>query len=1138
MRWLWVAALVLLQSVSAWAEDDDKGVLTRYLENTLSGYGRDVVIEGFRGALSSKATMEQLSIADEDGIWLIFKGVTLDWDRAAVLSGKININELSADHIDIRRIPVAKASGQSAQASTFSLPELPVSIAIASISARNVALAEGIVGPAVALSVDGYLELSDGAGHAALAIRRKGSVSGAFELDAGYSNDTRELTLDLSLIEDPGGIVATLLNIPDVPSVELGLKGVAPIDAFSAEVLLATEGQERLRGSVQTSAETTPETSAGARFFSVAIAGDLSPILLPDQRSFFGDNLALKSDLSLHPDGRLSLQQLLLSTASMTITGSLDLSSDHIPERFDLFAELGSDDGQALVLPFSGTATKVREAKLRGRYDAEQGAEWTLDGMISGIEHQGSTIKSLTLSGMGEIDPFGAAARIAGNFALSAQGMDLSDPAMTQALGATATVNTAFNWEDGQPLSLTSISAETEGFALEGNARISGLSSNGLIAGKARLKRGDVSKLQALVGRPISGHLQAEIAGSYAMLTGAFDLDLQGDGNDFAVGVPKIDRIVSGPSSLSMSARRDLEGTSVRRLELKASGAEVSASGRISNTSAVLDFDSKLADMSTLVEGLSGPARIKGQARMTDANWQFDLSGEGPKKTLVTASVSLPLKGEASVFFDADIGDVGWISPDLVGGMSLRGNANLRESGWAMDVLAQQGNDSRLSASGFVSSDFASADIEAAGSIPLALVNRQIAPNSVKGEAELALRLQGPLTLEALSGVVQATDVHLSLPTVRNSLTGVALIAELNNGRARIRSTANVASGGQLSTSGSVGLLTPQTVDVNVLVDRARLTDNQLYTSVASGELFLKGSADDAFTLTGDLMLEALDIRIPTSNPVASGDLLDIEHRNASVESLRTLANAGLDRPQDTAKNDATNPINLDLTLSAENRIFVRGRGLDAELGGVLRLGGTSSAVIPQGQFALIRGRLDILGKRLDLEEGTARLQGQFVPTLRMVGSSQAEEITVRIILEGPALSPELTFQSDPSYPQDEILAQFLFGRELANISALQTVQLASAVATLAGLGGDSVLERARRSVGVDDLDVASNADGNTSVSVGKYLGDNIYSDVEVDSNGRSVINLNLDLMPSTVLRGTVDSEGSSHIGLFFERDY
>ena len=73
-------------------------------------------------------------------------------------------------------------------------------------------------------------------------------------------------------------------------------------------------------------------------------------------------------------------------------------------------------------------------------------------------------------------------------------------------------------------------------------------------------------------------------------------------------------------------------------------------------------------------------------------------------------------------------------------------------------------------------------------------------------------------------------------------------------------------------------------------------------------------------------------------------------------------------------------PSSLDLTIDAPNRIFIRGRGLDAELGGSLRLTGTTADVIPIGQFNLIRGRLDLLGNRFALNEGFASLQGDFMP--------------------------------------------------------------------------------------------------------------------------------------------------------------
>ncbi len=113
-----------------------------------------------------------------------------------------------------------------------------------------------------------------------------------------------------------------------------------------------------------------------------------------------------------------------------------------------------------------------------------------------------------------------------------------------------------------------------------------------------------------------------------------------------------------------------------------------------------------------------------------------------------------------------------------------------------------------------------------------------------------------------------------------------------------------------------------------------------------------------------------------------------------------------------------------------------------------------------------------------------------------------------------------------------------LFGRGLDNISALQAAQLASAVATLAGRGGEGIVGRLRASTGLDDLDLATDDDGNVSVRAGKYLSENLYTDVQVGGDGKTKLNLNLDISPTLTARGSVDSEGESTVGLFYERDY
>ena len=59
------------------------------------------------------------------------------------------------------------------------------------------------------------------------------------------------------------------------------------------------------------------------------------------------------------------------------------------------------------------------------------------------------------------------------------------------------------------------------------------------------------------------------------------------------------------------------------------------------------------------------------------------------------------------------------------------------------------------------------------------------------------------------------------------------------------------------------------------------------------------------------------------------------------------------------------------MRINAPNQIFVRGRGLDVELGGEVRVQGTTTDIQPVGQFDLRRGRLLILGQRIEFDEGS-----------------------------------------------------------------------------------------------------------------------------------------------------------------------
>ena len=144
------------------------------------------------------------------------------------------------------------------------------------------------------------------------------------------------------------------------------------------------------------------------------------------------------------------------------------------------------------------------------------------------------------------------------------------------------------------------------------------------------------------------------------------------------------------------------------------------------------------------------------------------------------------------------------------------------------------------------------------------------------------------------------------------------------------------------------------------------------------------------------------------------------------------------------------------------------------------------------------------------------------------------------VTVSGPADSPRFSFTSVPALPEDEVLAQLIFGRSMSNLSPLQIAQLAEAAAQFAGVGGStSLLENLRSKIGVDDLDIRTDEKGGTSIAVGKYLNDRTYFSIEKgDRAGSGKARIDLNVGRGVKLRGEATDEGDTKGGIFFEREY
>ncbi|MCX2721041.1 translocation/assembly module TamB domain-containing protein [Roseibium salinum] len=230
--------------------------------------------------------------------------------------------------------------------------------------------------------------------------------------------------------------------------------------------------------------------------------------------------------------------------------------------------------------------------------------------------------------------------------------------------------------------------------------------------------------------------------------------------------------------------------------------------------------------------------------------------------------------------------------------------------------------------------------------------------------------------------------------------------------------------------------------------------------------------------------------------------------------------------------------VQLDVAVEAPESIFVRGRGVDARLGGSVRLTGSAASIEPVGAFNLVRGRLEVLGRRIVFDEGRVTLVGDLDPFIYFVASTEGGDVAVFINVQGRLSDVNISFSSEPRLPEDEVLARLLFGRGLAELSPAQIGRLALAAAELAGGAETPLLASLQNAIGLDNLDVITGPEGGVGVGAGRYISDNVYLGAELGAEGNTRATINLDITPNLKARGAVGADGSSEIGIFFERDY
>ncbi|HEY1865062.1 MAG TPA: translocation/assembly module TamB domain-containing protein [Roseiarcus sp.] len=827
-------------------------------------------------------------------------------------------------------------------------------------------------------------------------------------------------------------------------------------------------------------------------------------------------------------------------TGKAEIAGALTGSPSDLTAAFK--ANLG--EGRLLDRKTSGVALEALANHVTGLIDANA----SLSGDVDGHALQGAAHVARHDDGSWAIDNLGlslASARVAGALIVGADALatgDLSFSAtnlddlsplvltkLTGALQAKASASTA----DGKQL--LSVAANSDRMTIDANRleglkidlKIADLWGAKIVSGFAQLARAEVA------GQSITG-VKLTATGSPS----ASDLELSGNARGLAInargrlfgGPPTRFELASfvaqgGGQRITLAAPATVtyggDGLDIKNLTFLVGAGRLSLSGHSGSTLALkanatslplsaLDFASPGLGLSGVADG---EATIGGTPSNPTGEWRVRVQ-----------RVSVPQMRNAGL-------------PVL----DVAGSGRLAGGRTSLDVTinAGVGNAVRLTGSAPLTPD-GPLDVKVDGSLDARLANSMLSVSGrhAAGSLAIAFQVRGTMAKPQAQGTVRLIGGELRDDQTGFKLTGVTGTFVANGETIRIDHFAGTTpNGGSISATGEVRLDPaagfPGTI--RLTGQHAQLVTNDIVTATADMALTISGPLAQKPRVDGRITIVGMDIAVPDRFNSVAAPIPGTKHLNPTATARARLALIAKAKGSKARAPlfDAT----LALTISAANRIFVRGRGIYVELGGDLHVAGSARDPQVTGGFNLLRGSLLLLSSRLTFTRGNVRFHGDAMPDLDLVAETSTSGVTARISVTCPAIQPAFQISSNPSLPEDEILSRVLFQRPSGSLSAFQALQLANAVATLSGQV--DAFEHLRKSLGVDSLDISSSATGGALVGATRAINDRVSVGVTTGARPQdNGVSLNFDVTRHVRLQAGVDASGGSSAGVGLDWEY
>jgi translocation and assembly module TamB len=383
----------------------------------------------------------------------------------------------------------------------------------------------------------------------------------------------------------------------------------------------------------------------------------------------------------------------------------------------------------------------------------------------------------------------------------------------------------------------------------------------------------------------------------------------------------------------------------------------------------------------------------------------------------------------------------------------------------------------------------------------------------------------GTLALPEVNGRIELANGEFDSYRVNLALRELGVVADLENTSLSFRGKAR-AGEGQLGADGRLTWRSGASQgELRVQGQNLLVADLPEYRVVASPDL--------RFQIDGTRIDVVGDVRIPSAR-VQPAQLTGAVKASDDARYVgeHPAERAGRFVVHSEVRVDMGDDVRVD-TFGLQGRI----------VGGVGTTTRTGETPIGRGELSVEEGRYEAYGQKLEINRGRLLFDTSPLddPGLDIEARRRIESVTVGLNVRGTLQQPRLTFFSDPSMPQTQIVSYLLTGKSMDSMAGTDPGTVNAARNALAVQGGGLIASQLGRRLGIEEVGVESTVDSageaNTALVLGKFLSPRLFISYGISlTESFNTLKLRYTVSDKWVFRTESGEEDSADLEYTIER--